>query len=270
MSETIRQCLAAIETEAIDKGSYSIPLDRYFKCALRASFVRAYQFAAYCNKIKVEDANQGSFYMAGALRGSCEELIALKYISQLLPELRDEVIEIEMLSAVDKAAREQIAFFKKERRSQQVFQPYWNLQVISKKQDRLVEIAKGTRLWKPHPKKKNLPNIAEMAQKLGMTEVYNFLFRVTSDVVHFNPRISLRNGWGPDPSNGKFSTDNFAKYYLEFCQVYSVSLFTMFARAFAADLSLTTGFQATVTELENDLQNLPVWPPALTSEEMNR
>lgn len=62
----------AIEIEALQKGKYNIPREGFFRCGMRASFVRAYQFAVYCNRIEDEEADEGCFFMASALRGTCE------------------------------------------------------------------------------------------------------------------------------------------------------------------------------------------------------
>jgi Family of unknown function (DUF5677) len=266
---TTFQLLKTIEKEALEKGSYNISREGFFRCALRASFVRAYQFAAYCNKIKWDTADEGAFFMASALRGTCEDLIALKFIRQLPRQLRDEVIVIEMSLAVDKAIMEQTKFFQKERPFQQVISHSGDGSFVEKKKDRLTDIATATGLWNPG-KQKKLPPMQQMAIKLGMREEYDYFYRVTSDVVHFNPRISLRSGWGPDPKRGKFNTANFARYYLGFCQVYSVMLFTMMARAFARDLSLSKEFREGLAKLEKDLDKEMRWPEAVTFEEMNQ
>jgi Family of unknown function (DUF5677) len=259
--------LKTIETEALDKGNYNLPKEGFFRCALRASFVRAYQFAVYCNRIDSEKADEGAFFMASALRGTCEDLIALKFIRQLKRKERDEVVAIEMAVAVNKAVVEQTKFFRKERPFQPVLSAKEDTGFVDVRRARLYQIGTTSGLWKTE--KKLLP-IEQMAIKLGMREMYDYFYRVTSDVVHFNPRISLRSGWGDDPKRGKFSMANFAKYYAEFCQVYSVLLFTMLARAFAVDLSLTKPFRAGLNAIERELDEVLRWPEAVTFEEMNQ
>ena len=221
----------------MDKGKYNIPKEGFFRCAMRASFVRAYQFAAYCNQIKFDKADEGAFYMASALRGTCEDLIALKFIRLLPRKQRDELVTIEMMLAVNKAVVEQTKFFRKQRPFQEVIRFRGDPAQIEALKERRAEIGRSSGLWNPG-KDRKLPPMAQMAIKLGMREMYDYFYRVTSDVVHFNPRISLRSGWGDDPRRGKFSTANFARYYLRFCQIYSLMLFTMMARAFCQRLAL--------------------------------
>jgi hypothetical protein len=56
--------------------------------------------------------------MASALRGTCEDPIALRFIRQLPRKLRDEAIAMSVV--VNKALIEQTKFFKKERPFQPV------------------------------------------------------------------------------------------------------------------------------------------------------
>ena len=268
-SPTTLELLKAIETEALGKGKYNLLHEGLFRGTLRAAFVRAYQFAVYCNKIKFNDADEGTFFMASALRGTCEDLIALKFIRQLPRKQRDEVIAIEMSLAVNKAVVEQTKFFRKERPFQQVISATSDPAFVQKQRDRLAAVATASGLWNPGAQKK-LPPIEQMAIKLGMREEYDYFYRVTSDVVHFNPRIALRSGWGPDPERCQFTMANFARYYLRFCQVYSVMLFAMMARAFAKELTLSKVFREGLTKLEKDLDGEIRWPEAVTFEEMNR
>ena len=60
--------LKMIKTEALATGKYDIPREGLFRCALRASFVRAYQFALYCNKIEGAKADEGAFQGEGYCR----------------------------------------------------------------------------------------------------------------------------------------------------------------------------------------------------------
>ena len=260
--------LRTIGTEALDKGNYNIPMEGLFRSAIRASFVRAYQFAVYCHRVDPDKADEGAFFMASSLRGTCEDLITLKFIRQLKAKDRNEVISIEMRVAVNKALVEQTKFFRKKRPFQLVLTAQEEDEaLVAALRARLYEIGTTSGLWKTD--KKLLP-IEQMAIKLGMREMYDYFYRVTSDVVHFNPRISLRSGWGDDPKRGKFSMENFAKYYAEFCQVYSVLLFTMLARAFAVDLSLSKPFRAGLSAIETALDEVLRWPEAVTFEEMNQ
>src|SRR5580658_76276 len=91
-STTINARLKRLDKEVAEKGKYNIKRDGMFRCVLRAAFDKAFEFARYTNSVRMEQANQSSFFMASALRGICEDLIALKFLRQLSRKDRDEVI----------------------------------------------------------------------------------------------------------------------------------------------------------------------------------
>ncbi len=81
-----------------------------------------------------------------------------------------------------------------------------------------------------------------MANAVGMKPIYDYFYRVTSDTVHFNPGVALRNGWGKELFKGKFATKNFCRYYLFSSQIYSVFLFSKHCETLTDDLALTAAF----------------------------
>jgi hypothetical protein len=269
-SPTINALLKRLDKEVAEKGKYNIKRDGMFRCVLRAAFVKAFEFARYTNSIRMERANQSSFFMASALRGICEDLIALKFLRQLSRNDRDEVITLEMSMALYKRITEQTKFFSKERPFQLVLSGGEAPAHVASLQARLYAIGQRSGLWSTE--RKLLP-IEQMAIKLKMRAVYDYFYRLTSDVVHFNPGIALRSGWGKPaqpPTKGSFSTKNFTRYYLAFCQIYGTWLFVKIARAFAADLTLTKHFRDGLSRIEEELNEIVRWPEAVTYEEMNR
>src|SRR4051812_36028612 len=105
-TKTIVSLLRALEGESEKKGAYDLVGEGMFLSVVRASFVKAFEYARYCNTLKPNKADEGAFYFSSALRGICEELIALQFIRQLAPAERNEVIAIEMSRSVAKAADE--------------------------------------------------------------------------------------------------------------------------------------------------------------------
>jgi hypothetical protein len=99
--------------------------------------------------------------------------------------------------------------------------------------------------------------------------MYDDFYRITSDIVHFSPRVAMRSGWGPNPRDAKFATKNFARYYLNFAQCYSVYLFALLCKTFRRDLSLDSDFTDQIKQLEQLLDEQLRWPEAVTFEEMN-
>ena len=253
-----------------EKGKYTIGRDGMFRCTLRAAFVKAFEFARFTNSIRIERADQTCFFMASALRGICEDLITLKFLRRLPRKDRDDVMMLEMSMVLHKRIGAQTEFFLKERPFQLVMQGLEDEEHIRNLQERLHAIGQRSGLW--NTEKKLLP-IEQMAIKLQMKPTYDYFYRVTSDVVHFNPGIALRSGWsqnGDPPTKGSFSTKNFTRYYLAFCQVYGTWLFIKIARAFAKDLTLSKPFRNILTSVEKQLNELARWPEAVTFEEMNR
>ena len=264
---TMTTLLRALEKEASEKGNYNIKRDGMFRCVLRAAFVKSFEFAHYCNAMNSEMADESCFFLASALRGICEDLIALKFLRQLSRKDRDEVTIIEISIGMYKAVVGQSKFFIKERPFQVVLSGSEDKAHLEGLQARLSSIGTSSGLWNTG---KKLPPIEQMAIKLNMRPMYDYFYRATSDVVHFSPRIALRSGWGADPRRGRFSTKNFTPYYLLFCQTYSVWLFAKMARAFAADLALSRHFRDKLTSVEKELNEQGRWPEAVTYEEMNK
>ena len=74
-----------------------------------------------------------------------------------------------------------------------------------------------------------------MAGSLGLAEFYNYYYSITSENVHFNPRVLMGIGLGKNKNNFSFSTTNFKQYYKDFGEVYGAILFTKFSRSFEKD-----------------------------------
>lgn len=263
---TVSQVLQRLESSVVTKAEYTMR-EGFFRGILKSAFVKSFEFAQLANRIKSKDAGEEAFFMAAALRGICEDLIALKFISQLPRRLRDEVIVIEMSEALRKSASEQTTFFKEQRPFQPVLTFRPSAEAIESRKQRLTEIGKTSGLWKTEGK---LPPIEQMATRVKLRAVYNYIYRITSDTVHFNPRIALRQGWGNDSTRFKFSAKNFCGYYLSFDQVYGAFLFVLLCKAFRKHLRLQSAFMDQVTTLTKALDDVWRWPEAVTYEEMNQ
>ncbi len=107
-----------------------------------------------------------------------------------------------------------------------------------------------------------------MAQKVGLKRIYDFIYSITSEVVHFSPRLILRSVWGTD-TESTYSSKNFSLYYVNFCQIYSLFLFIRLCRVFRSKLNLSSDFMKTVRALEDIINHFLRWPEAVTFEEMN-
>src|SRR5438552_72366 len=118
--------LGDLEASILAKSQYHLFREGVFRGVLKASFVKSFDFARYCNTIPIDQADEGSFFISSALRGICEDVIALKFLRRLNRKQRDEVVSIAMLMAVRRAMAAQAAFFKKLRPFQPVLQEKTN------------------------------------------------------------------------------------------------------------------------------------------------
>jgi hypothetical protein len=257
--------LRRLEKSARRKAEYNLVREGFYRGVLKAGFIKALEFAGYSNRLSEEQASDTAYYLTASLRGICEDLICLKFVRQLPRKLRDEVISIKMRQALRKATVAQYDFFSTVRPFQPVFRVTENVSSAVADKSRLTSIGSNSGLWKT----KDLPSIEEMAKSVGLTRVYNYFYRISSDLVHFNPRVALRMGWGSSPKSAKFSTKNFSGYYLDFSRVYSVFLLDLFCRTFRKELGLDLGFMADLNGLKALLDQVIRWPEAVTFEEMN-
>jgi hypothetical protein len=207
--------------------------------------------------------------MSSALRGICEDLIVLKFLRRLNRSERDQVVTITMGLALGEALAKQDAFFKKNRPFQPILRAQSDRSRTEALRDRLTAIGQASGLWNTRGR---LKPIEQMASDVKLRPLYEFMYAVTSEGVHFNPRIALRHGWGgmtKQRFSGRFSTGHYSRYYLFFCQAYGIYLFEAFCRTFKTNLSLSHAFMNRVTKLRSQLDLQIRWPEAVTFEEMN-
>jgi hypothetical protein len=275
---TIPLLLRKVEVEVRSKAQFHMTREGLFRGVLKGAFIKAYEFVRYSHDIKPESASEGSFFATSALRGICEDLIALKFLRQLTKKDRDEVTTIKLLIGTIEASTKQAEFFKKRRPFQPVLQFGDDPSRLVKHKNRLTAIGNASQLWKTEGK---LPPIEQMAIKVNLRWLYDFIYSATSEVVHFNPRIALRSGWGPCPlpahhpgehfpRSGVFSTKNFCRYYLDFNSTYGLFMFLLFALSFRKDLALSDSFIGRIKKMQTLLDDELRWPEALTYEEMNQ
>lgn len=122
-----------------------------------------------------------------------------------------------------------------------------------------------TKSWMPSTKQ-----IAEKNHIDVLTMLYEYLFRLTSGAVHFDPAILLRTGWGAGRGKSiQFSPKNFDKYYLEYARIYGLLLFCCYFELFAQFLRPDKTVARQVIELRWNLVSEMRWPEMVTHEEMN-
>lgn len=115
-----------------------------------------------------------------------------------------------------------------------------------------------------------------MARKIGAGTVdvlYDYIFRLTSETVHFNPRALFRTGWEKESGTKghmTFAPSNYGRYFLAYCRIYGTFLLTIYAEFFGEALALSDPARATFKELRRALTLQSRWPEIVTFEEMNQ
>ena len=237
-----------------------------YECCVRASLAKAYELACEAHTRRKSRIN---FFLVPSLRSVCEDVIVLGYMAKVDAPQRDELTLLLTRHELYDRFAVQAAFFDTVRPDQPVLLP----------QDMpLEEIEEKIRdIWKnngwPGLKKKYMPTVREIAEKHHLdllTTVYDYLYRLTSGMVHFNPQVLLRSGWGTDPVNFTFSPRNFDAYYLAFAQTYSTLLFCLYFELFGDLLRMGETEVHTVREIRGRLLERTHWPEMVTYEEMNK
>lgn len=238
--------LPQIEGSIRDACVVDVSVDGAYMNVLKGCIIKSLEFATQARKLP---EGVSAFFLAPALRGICEDLIALRFLQldSNRPK-RDDLLRDRMITAVFAAVDKQTVFFRKHRPFQSVF---------------------SGKLKAP-PKVAGLPSMKDMAGKTKLTDLYDFLYAVSSDNVHFNPRIIIRNAWGDGHKTFNHSTKNFQDYYADLCVVYGTYLFCRFVEFFKMDLRLSADLVADAERLSSTLDAKLRWPEAVTFEEMNK
>jgi hypothetical protein len=268
-SKNVLGLLKDIEPDMQDVARADICRDGMYRITVRGAVVKAYQYARYSHSRQPEDKDldEASFFSCASLRGICEDLIALKYFGKLKRAERDEIVHTQMMVTTFEEIEKQTRFFARIRPYQPVLPPSSPVGTLPALKKRMHEIGASAGLWKTNER---FPSINAMAKAVDLHELYDYLYSVTSQMVHFSPKMIMRSVWG-DVSSGKVSASfgNFARYYSEVQAVYSVYLFWLQCKTFQQELSLTptiiVGADALYEVIDGELR----WPEAVTYEEMN-
>jgi hypothetical protein len=150
-------------------GELRITNDTWFEGVKRAAIVKAFEF---CVEVYRDSEATNSFFLAPALRGICEDLIAVTFIQGLPEKERNRVAVVKAKLASVEASEKQKRFFGKERPWQPVVTYPEADKLRLQYREELKLIGENTGLW---PKNKISPNVSEMAQKVDLSEVYDFV-----------------------------------------------------------------------------------------------
>ncbi|MBE8715539.1 DUF5677 domain-containing protein [Sphingobacterium hungaricum] len=228
-----------------------------------SSYVKTYDFILFlCN---IND-HQNSFFLLPFLRGICEDLIVLTYIIQQPKERQNYIIVKKRYQELNKSTTAQNNFFHNYN-SGQIVPPIYNEGVSIEEIIQLHRDA-GHKL-----EEVNLPNVYQMAEKVNLKYLYDFIYHSTSKAVHFDIFTLLSMGWGEiDVKNetikATFSHKNDYKHYFKFALFYSSYLFIKQSQNFKETLNLPNLIIESIEELEIQYKKND-WPFLVTFGHLN-
>ena len=261
LSEVISPLKPFVERTAVMQS----PTKNIFLSCLKASFVSTFEFVDMASKEEIGSA----FFLTPALRRPTEDIIYFRFLSRHPRKVREKILMDMMALEVMRNLKHQDSFFSK-------FRPYQP--VIKEQETDIDKIEESVRsFWRnngwPNLNNRVSPPIEQIARKSDpelLDIVYNFIYRLTSGTVHFNPQILLRSGWGDRlMKKMKVSPRNMDPYYVSVNQVYGSLLLCLYFEFFGRFLRPQQEEKMMVKELRECLQNIFRWPEMVTFEEMN-
>lgn len=237
---------------------------REFVNCLRASLSKSFEFCLEAYKYRT---NHTAFFLVPSLRSICEDLIVLSYLAKMSSADRNELVSLLLRQEMAFRLGAQSKFFELAR-------PEQPIPVLQPEIDKAKIEESLRQIWKrngwPGLTKSWMPTTRQIAEKNhidALTTLYDYIFRLTSGSVHFNPYVLYRTGWGRQIMH--FSPKNFSKYYGQYARTYGLLLFCCYFELFRRFLRPNKRVSALVTELRFDLVGEFRWPEMITFEEMN-
>ena len=238
-----------------------------FMACLVSSFVKSFEFVELTSRSDDDSA----LFLTASLRSIAEEIILLNHLSGFNHDTREFVLIRLMELEVTQNARYQNRFFRTFRPFQPVMPERINDEERLKKELTDFWQQNGWPNFQPRTSTATPPTseIAAKSKPRLLEVVYDFIYRLSSNSVHFRPGVLLRMGWGPDMSHMTFSPKHLSHYYLTMCQVYGCYLLCLYFELFDRILKPTQGESEAVVELRRYLLWIVRWPEMVTFEEMN-
>lgn len=238
---------------------------------IKSAFLKNVEFNHSINSFDSEKF----YFLIPFLRGLVEDIIVLNYLNEIIEEDdREAFIVNYIFNDISKAALEQDKFFEKERNHQPRVTP----KIIKKVYPQNPFKSEVVGFKSKYSWDRKSPSVFQMAKDGGLKEVYEYFYFATSRMVHFNPQLLFKLGWGNSNSFNQedvndvlfnINTSNFSKYYAEFCRFYGSYLFIKFIEFFNSYLFLSEAANAYITEIKGIFQDNRRWPELLSFEELN-
>ena len=244
------------------------PMRRLFSACLKASFISTFELVDFVSKQNADIA----FFLPPALRRPTEDVIFLRFISKIPHEEREKFIRDMMNLGTARNLKWQRLFFEKFRPFQPILKEIKEQTDIAQIEDTVQSFWRKNGWLKFRIDTKLHPPVRQIAEKSdpGLLDiVYDFIYRLTSGTVHFNPQILLRSGWGSTRKEVVVSPVNMGPYYLAVSQIYGSFILCLYFEFFGRFLKPNREEKEAIKELRKHLLGIPRWPEIVTYEEMN-
>lgn len=240
--------------------------DRIFDALIQASVSKCVDFNIFANR--TDERAGPAFVMLSSLRGICEDLIYLTYMSRLGETKANELVVLLVGQNTAKGLAAQQAFFESNNPTQPILK---GGKTTAEANRFVVEARDKLRVFwaQVGSTKRDGPTIRDMADEVGLSSTYEYIYFAASNFVHFNPQALLRMGWGPELGPFTFSVRNMNGYYQSFSGFYGAVLFIGFCSSFGAK-HLNADLDTEIARLLELIGHIDRWPEVITFEEMNQ
>lgn len=230
-----------------------------FELLVITSFIKALEINLIINKEAFQD---NSFLFLSNLRGTCEELITLKFLHEKFDETdRNTIIDKISRLQLENDILKQFDFLQKYRPFQPTIPP---INQAENPKNKINEILSRNGI----STKNKLPPTEQMARMIGFSEFYEFMYRACSSFVHFKPGILLRTVWYDNQNVGNISISNLNKYYWDFSSFYGVYQFLVLYKEFKSIIDINNILTSEIDILKESFKSRH-FPEVITFEELN-
>ncbi|MBK9271627.1 MAG: hypothetical protein IPM48_08505 [Saprospiraceae bacterium] len=227
-----------------------------------SAYVKCYDFMLYiCNLDKAENA----FFQIPILRGLCEDLISITYLLSLSENERNSILLCEQVREFKSTLNAQEKYFKK-----------YNPAQIVVPESVIPELKKYIKHY--HSKgikivERYLPSVQKMSSKVGLEDLYDYIYFSTSKTVHFDIVTLMSMGWGEIDNDEKtispiFSYQHNYHQYFKFVFFYTSVIFIYQTIKFAEIVDKSEEIRSKLEKLIEGYKIID-WPTILSFEQLN-
>ncbi|WP_276484097.1 DUF5677 domain-containing protein [Paraflavitalea pollutisoli] len=227
-----------------------------------SAYAKAYDFVRYmCQMTDLKP----SFFQLPMLRGICEDLIAISYLITQSKAKQNYLIVTKRHEELKLSTKAQAGFFSKYNKGQIVAPPlnHGDIQIILDEYRRAGHDFENAKL----------PKVYTMAKRVGLKDLYSFIYHSTSKAVHFDIFTLLSMGWGKLDKKERTIEANYShehdyKHYYSFGVFYSTYLFIYETIKFEPFLDLPPKIKKQLSTLEEVYKQID-WPELVTFSQLN-